>query len=177
MINQELDVVGQDVISLQDVAAHVNNVNFDEEVVVFDSFTEINRPKELPFQVDALIIVLCTRGGGRIGIDLREYDIKENSLIVIEPQNYIFLVDLNPDFTASVVACSRRVVEEVLPKLTDMLPLIMQNRAEPVSNLSPDEADSLACFYSLIKNKLSQPSSLFLKNMVKVFLKTMIYLK
>ena len=78
-------------LTLQGMARKVNNVNLDEEIVVVQDW-EVDKSKVvLPARVDALLILLCTAGKGRIGIDLREYDVKTNTLVIIQPKNYVHL--------------------------------------------------------------------------------------
>ena len=93
-------------------------------------------------------------GTGKIGIDLREYKLKKNSLIVIQPKNYIFLSQYSPDFRCAVVACSKRVVGDVFPRLTDILPILIHHRTEPVTQLSDSEAGDIFSFYSFLRSKL-----------------------
>lgn len=56
--------------SLQDVARKVNNVNLDEEIVVVEDWCPGRSEMPVPARVNALLIILCTHGKGRIGIDL-----------------------------------------------------------------------------------------------------------
>lgn len=164
-----------DVISLRQIASHVNSDNLNEEILVFDNFSTFEKDDVFPIRIDALVIALCTAGTGKIGIDLREYEIKENSLMVIQPKNYIYLSDYSEDFRGTVVACSNHVVEDVLPKLTDILPLLMHHRTEPVTQLTSDEAQDIKNYYQFLRDKLKGPSTPFLKQKVLCILQAALY--
>lgn len=164
-------------ISLQQIADHVNNVTLNDELIVFDSFPNSGQvPHEtFPIRLDALIIFLCREGSGKIVIDLTEYTIQKGSLIVIQPQNYISQIDTSLDFNANVVACSKNIIEHIMPKLTDVLPLLISHRTEPVINLTEDNADSLNSFFSFLKLKLQQGSTPFLKQKVTCVLQAALF--
>lgn len=162
-------------ITLQQIAKSVNHDNFNNEILVFDHEVFIDRDEVFPLRFDALIIALCTSGTGKIGIDLRDFELKKNSLIVIQPKNYIYLCDCSPDFRCCIVACSHRVVEEVLPKLTDILPLLIHHRTEPVTLLSDEDANGIISFYTFLRSKLHQEPTPFLKQKVLCMLQAALY--
>lgn len=164
-----------DVISLQQMAANLNNDNLNGEILVFDSTATTSKEDIFPVRIDALMIILVTSGSGKIGIDLSEYELRPNTLIVIQPKNYIFLSDFSSDFKYSAVACSRHVVEDVLPKLTDLLPLLLHHRAEPVTMLNDKEADGILNFYKFLREKLQGPQTPFLKQKVLCMLQAALY--
>lgn len=161
--------------TLRQIAKNVNSDKLDEDILVFDHDIKFVAEDIFPLRVDALLIVLCTAGTGIIGIDLREYEIRKNTLIVIQPKNYIYLSDYSEDFRCSAVACSNHVVEDVLPKLTDILPLLMHHRTEPVSYLTDTDAQGISKFYDFLRNKLRGPKTPFLKQKILCVLQAALY--
>lgn len=161
--------------TLRQISRNVNSDKLDEDILVFDHEIKIDSNEIFPIRIDALLIVLCTGGTGKIGIDLREYEIRKNTLIVIQPKNYICLSDYSEDFQCSAVACSNHVVEDVLPKLTDILPLLIHHRTEPVSYLSDAEAAGISNFYVFLRQKLRGPKTPFLKQKVLCMLQAALY--
>lgn len=164
-----------DVISLRQIAASVNNDNLNEDILMFDNFNTNGNEDVFPIRIDALVICLCKEGEGKVGIDLREYELKKDTLMVIQPKNYIYLVDSSPDFKATIVACSSHVIEDVLPKLTDILPLLIHHRTEPVTQLSEQEAHGILMYYEILREKLSGPRTPFLKQKVLSILQSALY--
>lgn len=162
-------------ITLRQMAGSVNNDNLNEEIIVFDHGVSFGKNDIYPIRIDALMIALCTAGEGKIGVDLREYNLKKNSLIVIQPKNYIYLSEYSDSFRCAVVACSQHVVEDVLPKLTDILPLLMHHRTEPVTQLSDDEANGMMLFVDFLRKKLRGPATPFLKQKVLCMLQAALY--
>lgn len=129
----------------------------------------------VPLRFDSLLLILCTSGTGKIEIDLNEYDILPDTLITINPRNYISLYDCSPDMSSRVIVCSHEVVEEVLPKLTDLLPIIMHNRQKPVRRLDHQEADSIDSYFSMIKTNFEAPHTPFLKKKMMCILQALLF--
>ncbi len=169
--------VGRDVslVTIDEIARKVNNITFDEEIVVVEDWLMQNAKTILPARVDALLIILCTAGKGRIGIDLREYEVGPDTLIIIQPKNYVYLYECDEDSRASIVTCSRRMVEEVLPKFTDLLPLLIHHRTDPVSHLSRRESEELELFCHFLRRKLSGPHTPFLQRKVVCLLQAALF--
>ncbi len=161
--------------TLHQLTQAVNSDNLDEDIVVFDSDIKFSSEEIFPLRIEALLIVLCTDGNGKIGIDLKEYEIRKNTLIVIQPKNYVYLSDYSEDFKCSAVACSSHVVEDVLPKLTDLLPLLMHHRTEPVSYLNESDATGIVNFYDFLRKKIRGPKTPFLKQKVLCMLQAALY--
>lgn len=160
---------------LNDICSSLNNASFDQEIVVCEGIRPFDKIDSFPLRLDALILILCTEGTGKIGIDLREYDVQKNTLIVVQPQNYIYLSDISGDCRANVVCCSRYIIEEVLPRLTDLLPLIIHHRSEPVIYLKPHDAESLNGFFRFLKEKISGPRTPFLKQKLQCVLQAALF--
>ncbi len=164
-----------ELITLHQMVKNVNADNFDEDIVVFDHGIDLGSTDVYPLRMDALVIALCTGGHGKIGIDLREYELNVNSMIVIQPKNYIYLSEYSDDFKCSVIACSKYIVQDVLPKLTDLLPLLMHHRTEPVTHLTEEEAEEITTHLQIIRKKLRGQRTPFLKQKLHCLLQAALY--
>lgn len=162
-------------VSLQNIINNVNNVNLDREMVLFSRKVKSDLFPPMPVRFDALLIILCASGKGTIGIDLKRYPVKENSMIVIQPMNYLSAFESDPDSEYHIIACSKRIIEEVIPKLTDLLPLIIHNRTSPVTHLSKTDAEGLLAFYRVLSEKINAPRTPFLKQKVLCMLQAALY--
>ncbi len=148
-------------VSLRDIALALN-ASPDSEVLAFDSMRPGDVDDVAPIRIDGLAIILCTKGEGEIGIDLTTYKLRENSLLIVQPNNYMRRVRTSDDFESCCVLCSVNTVQSILPKLTDMLPLLMQHRLMPATELTVSEAEGIKAFYKFIKLKLDGPRTPFL---------------
>ncbi len=164
MFQSKKEFFAQDVrtFSLEEMIRLINNVNLDKDIVVIDNWVATNSFSQTPMRVDGLLIILCTSGRGRLGIDLREYDITPDTLVIIQPNNYIHLYEYQPDTQAYILACSPKILKEIRPRLTDMLPLLLRQRTEPVTHLSLEEASTIRDSFRFITTKLAVGSPQFL---------------
>lgn len=163
------------VVSLSDIARKMDSVSLGDDVVVIDTDFGKSDADKFPLCVDALMIILVKEGRGKIGIDLNAYDVTENTIVVLQPKNYIFLSECDDHCRAQVVACSKHVIEDVLPKLTDVLPLLLHHRTEPVSHLSRESADTLSEYFDFISRQLKRPKTMFVKQKVLRLLQAALY--
>ena len=161
--------------TLSEICHSINNVHLFDEMAVFETKFSSGSPDSFPLRIDALLIILVREGVGRLGIDLQEYDITPGTLIFLQPKNYIHFTQFSDDSHAQIIACSRRMVHDVLPKLTDALPLLMRHRASPVHTLQPQQIAGLTQYYTLLRDKLSQPTTPFLKHKVVNLLQAALY--
>lgn len=163
------------VITLQEIAARVNSSNMKEEIVVFDNNFGATERNFFPVRLDYLQIILVTGGQGSFGIDLKQYDVRRNSLLIVQPSNYIYHLKLSQDFSSHVIACSKRIVKIVFPKLTDILPMLLEQRVEPLTQLSEQEAEGLDSFYRFLKTKLEGEPTPLLKQKVICILQAALF--
>lgn len=153
-------------ITLRELVDNVNNVNLNKEIIVFESREPVLYSRYFPLRFDALLIILWKKGHGKIGIDLKEYELRPNTLVMIQPRNYIEFTQTDDDAHTFIVVVSKKVVETLLPKLTDILTLLLHHRTEPVNPLSEDEARGLYAIYKLLQDKLRQNPTPYLKQKV-----------
>lgn len=161
-------------ISLTQVASRVNNLNMDDQVLVIDVVDPF-KLLSYPLRFEVLLIGLVREGEGEISIDLKNYRLERDTLLVLYPSNYIYSATGNTDLKMEVVAVSLDVVEGILPKLTDLMPLLMHHRAEPVEKLSGEEGDNLHQFISFLKDQLSKPKTPFLRQKVICLLQAALF--
>lgn len=153
--------------------ADTGKVAFTEDMAVFTT----DRPFDTigyPLRFDGLVIALVREGEGSVGIDLRDYQLRPDSLMVIHPRNYIYSAR-GDGLVIDVVACSRQVVENVLPKLTDLMPLLMHHRSEPVENLSEHDARTLRMYHHLLLEQYEAADSPFRKKKMMCLLQSALF--
>lgn len=163
------------VVTLAQMAQCLNSDNREGEIIAFRHHVTSETPSIFPLRLDCLIIVLCKGGKGTLGIDLREFEIRRNTLLVIQPQNYIYLSKIEEDWDLDIFACSKKIVEEVLPKFTDVLPIIIYHRTEPSTILSDNDAKQVDDLFRLIKSRIDMPESPFKKQKIICLLQSALF--
>ncbi len=174
-----MDILNKDTkkVTLEELAAITNNVNLGKEVIVFEGYSTSHKNESVhfPIRIDAMAIILCSKGTGQITIDLKEYEITENSIMIIQPNNYITNISGSSDSLAQVMMISRKIAEDILPKITDMLPLMLNLNRDSVIKLNQTEFDIFSNLYKYIKTALSRGNSKLLKQKIICILQTILF--
>lgn len=171
-----MDLFNNDrIFSLSDISNYVNSNTHDHEIIAFFNHNSLFEKNLLPFRFDALLIILCTDGSAVIEIDLKKYEIKKDTLIILHPKNFLSLVQSDSNLSANIIACSQHVVDDLLPKFSDLLPLLIHFRTDPLMHLSQKQADGLNSFFNFIHQKLSQEHSPFLHQKILCLLQAALF--
>lgn len=142
------------IFSLREISDRLDAASLDDDVLMFEKFHgEIadNNPRRL----DALIIMLVDAGEAEVGIDLSDYHLTPGSLLITQTKNVIHAFKSSPDFHGRIVACSRQALESLLPKLSDLPPLLLNQRTDPVIQLPEEKIREVLELYRMLETKLN----------------------
>ncbi len=149
-------------IRINDIIKRLSYSASEEDLAILDVGGPI--PKNpAPTRIDAFLICLVLSGKASVKIDLREYETESGSLIQLSPKNYITDFCSSEDFHAKVIICTPVILEHILPKLTEYIPVLINQPFTPVSRLAPDEVRSLEEYCRKLERDLTKPASLFKK--------------
>jgi hypothetical protein len=62
---------------------------------------------------------------------------------------------ISDDFEVNMILCSKKIIEEIMPRINDISPLLLLQRSSPMMELTDAEADGFNDFFTLLSNKLS----------------------
>lgn len=167
-MNQALHISFEQLLSATDLTFG------DRDMLAF----RVDRPFEgisLPLRFDVLLFALVKEGSGKVGINLCEYKLQKNTLLVFHPRHYLNFIAEARDLVIDVVACSLNVVERVIPRLTDLTAVLVHRRSEPVELLSDEEADNLREYFRLLQEKMCLPASAFTRQKLLCILQAMLF--
>ena len=120
------------------------NVRFDENI----------HPLEHPFRFDGVLLLYCIKGNMRMSINLNEYDITDNSLILCTPQNILKVADIPYPEKKSlhyvVIAMSQKFASELRLDFKRIISEGMPLAEAPVATLSEDAKDMVARYLELV---------------------------
>lgn len=97
---------------------------------------------DYPCRINAHFIMICSSGTSSLNIDLDEYTIEENSLVIISPNN-ILQVHGSSDTTGVVIGFEEQFVQHIDINLRGLLPLFLQLQKHPVLRVSPEQCRNL----------------------------------
>ena len=154
-------------ISLENIASRFSESFMKQDVVVFEGCYHSTDKEFFPLRMEPLLIEMCTQGSGAITIDLCEYEIRPGTVIILQPRNYIGAHRLSEDYRSHGIACTPSLMEELFPKLTDILPHLINHRFVPVVDLTESKRDEFDRYYSLLSHLVSAPPTRLQKSKVK----------
>ena len=169
------NTLGAQIISLPQITKSLNNNNPDDEILVFDVKNFMAGRDVLPIRMDALLIGICTRGEGEIGIDLNSYQIKKDSMIVLDSRNYLWKASLSEDFESMILICSKDISEYLLPTFVDVLPLLLHHKVAPVNNLTDKEAQRVLQYFVFLQTTIMEGPSKFHRKKVMALFQSLLY--
>lgn len=145
------------IISLSDLTKADSAGSLSDDFVLYEfNRRNVEALRIFPLRIDALIFGLCRKGRMRVALDLKEYEMVEDSILIIQHRNFIDIKEMSDDFECVAVACSRKIIEVLTPKLTSILPLLMQQNTEPLTHLTEKGVANLMWYFEGLKRCLRE---------------------
>ncbi|MDE6343005.1 MAG: helix-turn-helix transcriptional regulator [Muribaculaceae bacterium] len=127
----------------------------DENYVVYYELDTTINQTEAPIRVLGLTIALCLEGEGEVMIGVKKYRFCKNSLMLLNPNQYVHSLYSNGRVRIMSIGCSLEMIEAIMPKISGLLPLIIHNPIEAVSQLSDEHSEDIQEYMRLIEKKLN----------------------
>ena len=114
---------------------NVPGIDFiDEDFAIFDNIDDIPS-LDHPMRIDAVVFALCTKGFMRIRINMEEYVVGENHLVLSLPDQIIQHVERSEDVAGIFIVISKNFMEEIIPHIQNTLPAFFYIKEHPVTGL------------------------------------------
>lgn len=143
----------------------------------FALFSDVSKLsfKEFPSRINASVLGLCLNGSCQVGVNLKEYTITPNMLIVTLPDQIIQNFGMSDDFSGLFIVISKGFVDDALPRLTELFPFLFHVKNSPSVLLDKEDVDCLIEYYSFLRKKVQMTSNLFRREIIKSILQSMFY--
>lgn len=99
-----------------------------------------------PYRAKESRIIRIFQGTGRISINLVEYDVKEQTIVVIPPNSLIEVIDITPDYNFQVIVPEN----DFLPTVQGNSIAELYGSQEVVLSLGTEEWEHTGAFFSLL---------------------------
>ena len=134
------------------------NTNPETYAVYYEVDNELNRT-EAPIRVLGLTIALCIEGEGEVGIGVKKYKFTKNSLMLLSPNQYVHSLTSTSPVKIKAIGCNLEMIESIMPKISNLLPLIIHSPIESVSQLSEENSLDIQDYMRIIGEKLKSDNS------------------
>lgn len=141
---------------ISDIARYFNKNSetpSTNEAVFYEIDANIHTP-QAPIRLLGLTIALCIEGEGEISIGLKNYQLKKNSLLLLNPNQYVYSTHVSSHFKLVIIGCNVDLIQSIIPKLSGLLSLMIHNPMEAVTTLSEEQALNIMEFMRYIGKKL-----------------------
>lgn len=139
-----------------------NNVN---NVPIFD----------YPTRIDLCVMAISLNGYSRVGINLKDYNLKKNDMILITPDQIVQLHEKSDDFAGVFFVLSHAFMDEIAVALERILPIYLYIKDNPCTILSEDEVSSVIKYHSFLWDRVRNTSNVYRKEIVKNIIRALVF--
>lgn len=146
---------------ISDIARYFNKNTgkpSSNEAIFYEIDASFHTP-QAPIRLLGLTIALCTEGEGDINIGLKQYKFQKNSLLLLNPNQYVYSTRSSSPLKLVIIGCNIDLIQSIVPKLSGLLSLMIHNPMEAVTHLTEQQAHSISEFMRYVGIKIEQPDT------------------
>lgn len=152
-------------IAFDEVVRHFSDLKGSHDIAILN-VSGAKHSSSGPIKSSEMMLCLIKSGSLSLKIDLDSYALEAHSLLPFSPKHYISDISSSEDFSAAILILTHAVMEQIMPKLTELLPVLIEDPMTPFVCLDEDEYQSLHTYFELLEKKLAMPDSFFKKQKV-----------
>ena len=151
-------------IDLQSVYCNSTIDSIDNDFAIFNSIKEVP-VSEYPSRIDLAVVAVCRTGFCRIGINLKEYNVESNSLVITLLSQIIQLFEVSPDFSGAFIAVSKNFVDNMFPNFKELLPIFLYEC----------DMNCILEYHAFLWKKVKMSDNIYRKGVARGILQAMFY--
>lgn len=148
---------------------------FDDDFVIFDDLNEIplfDYPSRI---ADAAVFAICQKGSVRISINLKEYTIVPNNLVVLLPDQIVQHYERSDDFAGIFLGVSKQFIDDTIPGMKNLLSAFFYVRDHPCTTLTEEELDYLSEYHPMLRKRVKMKEHVYRKEVIQSLLLSLFY--
>ena len=142
----------------------------DTDFAILDNINNIPL-FDYPSIIETTVFALCLKGNCKITINLNEYNICPNDMILLMPNQIVMLCEKSDDVSGLFIVVSKNFSNEILPSTEDMLSVFFYAKESPKTTLNPNEIKCLKEYHSFLRNKVKETENIYRKEIIRILLK------
>ncbi len=155
------------------LSSDTTNSSIISQVILVDNASDIPEMK-FPIRLETTIIVLTLKGHARISINLKEYDIQPNSLMLITPSSIILKEESSEDLSVLYISSPTKMIRN-MPIDKSGLSFFLHIQEHPVTPLKEEEVTLIKRYHSFIKEQTKREKTANLNEIVYHLLTALFY--
>lgn len=146
----------------------------DNDFAIFDDVSDVPMD-EFPNRINAAVIAVCLTGSGKVGVNLREFEVTAGTLLMTLPEQIIQSLGVSDDFSAIYIAVSPQFIDRTFTQMKELLSFMFYIKEHPCIPLSKIEQDCMLEYHSFLWKKVKMKDNIFRKEIAKGILSAMFY--
>lgn len=154
-------------ISVGELVAHEMSASIGNDIVVSSQLTKFIDLLNFPLRVNAFVFFVCTKGSINVTINLKEWNVIQNTYVASLPENVIGLNGVSAGFEGYAVLFSLEYLRKISIDLKDVLPYYTYVRNNPCFTVPNEKVVEITRFYDLLFTSLMDEKSKRSSDIVK----------
>lgn len=181
--NHKFDALELSMLPRDERTCVVNNEliisdNFDEDGNVCDLSSDPRMRGFIlapyPFKIQFAMVSLCVEGSMRLRLNLNEYELRRNTMMIVTPGSIGQCLELSPDCRMMIVAVANgRLVNESSRRGA----LVMRKfvTSSPLLQLTDDQREEILSIYHAMRAKIQQPDFIYKREVLDGYMQVFYY--
>lgn len=152
---------------------------FENEFMLADNFGELSTSEassefvavDHPFKVNFTFILLCTQGRLRVRLNLQEFMLRADCVLVVLPGSIGECLEISDDCQVAMIAYSGSRYEEVYTSFSVQFRRYL-SRQSVLAVSSEEMAESLAIYHAM-RRKVEQPDFAFTREVLNAYMQVL----
>lgn len=154
----------------------IKNIEFlGNDFAIFDNTGDFNIPPYKYTKINAAVFAICTDGSKQMIVNGHHYNIGKNQVIAILPSSVVCNISNDKDFKAQFIAMNPQFIDETIPKLDRILPVLLYLKDHPCTIITDEELQRLKEFYAFMWQRIKTTDIVYKKEVVVNLLKALLY--
>lgn len=146
----------------------------DNDFAIFDDVSDLPMD-EYPNRIDAAVIAVCLSGRGKLGVNLKEYELSAGTLLMTLPDQIIQSMGVSDDFSGIFIGVSPQFIDRTFTQIKELLSFMFYIKEHPCVPLGKEEQECMAEYHSFLWKKVKMENNIFRKEITREILAAMFY--
>ncbi|WP_321517372.1 helix-turn-helix domain-containing protein [uncultured Bacteroides sp.] len=129
---------------------------------------------DYPTRIDLSVMAICLSGYAKVGINLKDYTLKKNDMIIITPDQIVQLHEMNDDFSGLFFVLSHVFMDEIMVTLDRILPIFFYIKNNPCTILTDEEVSSVMKYHSFLWEKVRNTNNVYRREITKNIIRALV---
>ncbi len=146
----------------------------DNDFAVCDHISDLAL-SEHPTRLSATVVGLCLKGTCILSINLKEYLVTPDTLLVLPSDQIVEVRDLSNDFSTSFFVLSPSFADDVLPRRSDLFSFLFFAKEYPCIKLGKEDVSNILDYNAFLWRKAQAKDHSFRKEITRGIILSMFF--